>query len=557
MALNPCSLLRPIGITDTGTYSRNSIATFYSNTGYRIQAGNNTPRFAYDPITLVPQGLLLEGATTNRLLQSNSFSSASWTLSACTEADFANQGASNQWDMAQLTATATTAVHSISQVVVVPATAQRTFHVDVRAASSGNCTHAQLVLGDGTGTNAASVNVKLSDGTISRAASAIGTVTGATASVQALANSVFRVMLTATVPGTTARVSVVMLNAANAATTSVLPSIALTTTDLMYAGCAQFEDGTATSYIETYTATTTRLADSYSGVQMLSNVPENLGSYGDPSAWISGANYTAGQQVSRAVTNGIHAVYQCILAATALSTPPESDTTHWIYVSPTVRWKMFDAANETQTTNVSVNDIQLMLQPGALCDSIAFDNLDADTVRVYVQGTSYDKTIQLKTRPVSNWFQYFFEPFKFLTTAVFTGLPLVTTNVIQVVLTKSGSPPKVGTCVPALQRVIGYAEPGAQTGIIDYSAKSTDQFGSTVVTKRAYSKRMTLAVVIDNSDLDAVQDLLAKYRSTPVVWLGAAGAFTSLVVYGYYKSFDNVIAYPTQSRCNIEIEGLT
>jgi hypothetical protein len=37
----------------------------------------------------------------------------------------------------------------------------------------------------------------------------------------------------------------------------------------------------------------------------------------------------------------------------------------------------------------------------------------------------------------------------------------------------------------------------------------------------------------------------------------AAEDFSSLIVYGFYKSFDIVIPGPTVSNCSLEIEGLT
>lgn len=553
MALNPFSLLRPIAVTDTGTFSRTATATYYDKNGYRATAAANVPRFTYDPITKVPQGGLLEAAATNRVLQSNTFTNASWTKNSCTVVDNASLGADNTTSMGSITASAGTA-HYVTQSVVVSGTGARSVSLDFKNAGTGTCTHMQIFLDDGAGANGTSVIVRLADGVVTRAAVNGGNTTGATASVRALQNGVFRVTLSGTIVGTTVRGLAMMLDTANAAAGNLsVPSIAFTTSDLLYISAFQIEDGTtSTSYIPTTTVAVTRDAD-VNTAMMLSSVAEVAGT-SDPAAWAAGTAYTLGQQASRIVAGGIHKVYQRLIAGTT-ATAPESDAVNWVYVSPTNRWKAFDAANETQTANT--DDIQMVIQPGVLCDSIAFDNLDADTIRVFVQGTTFDQTIQLKTRSVANWFQYFFEPFKFKKSAVFTGIPLVTTNVIHVIIRKAALTAKVGTCIPTLQRTIGYAEPGAQIGIIDYSTKSTDQFGSTTVVQRSFSKRMTMGVMCDNADVDAIEELLALYRATPVVWVGAGNAFTSMVVYGYYKSFDIDIVYPTQSRCNIEIEGLT
>jgi len=36
-----------------------------------------------------------------------------------------------------------------------------------------------------------------------------------------------------------------------------------------------------------------------------------------------------------------------------------------------------------------------------------------------------------------------------------------------------------------------------------------------------------------------------------------AEGFASMIVYGFYKSFEITIPYPTASSCSLEIEGLT
>lgn len=271
----------------------------------------------------------------------------------------------------------------------------------------------------------------------------------------------------------------------------------------------------------------------------------------DPAAWAAATAYVAGDRAHRTTT---HKIYQRVISGTT-ATIPESDTTNWVEVGPTNRWKMFDRANESQTTKA--DSIVVVLTPGVLADSLAFENLDADTVRVEIAGTSYDETVTLKTRVVTNWYEYFFEPFTYKTAVVFSGLPLLTTNVITITITKTGGTAKCGSCVLGLSKRIGGTQYGASAGIIDYSRKSTDAFGNTTVVERAYSKRINVSLWLPNAKVDEILRLLADYRATPVVWVGAGNLYGALIVYGYYRSFDIVIAYPNFSKCNLEIEGLT
>lgn len=64
----------PSGVTFTRTTGGHHIGS----TGYYTYVGNNTPRFEYDPITLVPKGLLIEKSSTNSFLYSHDFSNVVW-----------------------------------------------------------------------------------------------------------------------------------------------------------------------------------------------------------------------------------------------------------------------------------------------------------------------------------------------------------------------------------------------------------------------------------------------------------------------------------------------
>ena len=106
---------------------------------------------------------------------------------------------------------------------------------------------------------------------------------------------------------------------------------------------------------------------------------------------------------------------------------------------------------------------------------------------------------------------------------------------------------------------LGKTEYGASAGIIDYSIKQTDEFGTTTFVKRAFSKRLNASFNIENSNLNRVQSYLYTLRATPAVWIasGEARFEETLIVYGFYKDFSTEISYPTFSKCNIEIESLT
>ena len=60
------------------TFTRASTGTYFNSAGVMQTAAVDAPRFDYDPVTLQPKGLLIEGARTNLLLWSSAFDNAVW-----------------------------------------------------------------------------------------------------------------------------------------------------------------------------------------------------------------------------------------------------------------------------------------------------------------------------------------------------------------------------------------------------------------------------------------------------------------------------------------------
>jgi hypothetical protein len=284
-----------------------------------------------------------------------------------------------------------------------------------------------------------------------------------------------------------------------------------------------------------------------------SNVAETAGT-SDPAAWASGTNYTAGQQVSRIGANQ-HQIWQALTNMTPSTVAPESDGSdppNWAYVGPTNRWKMFDAVNETQTTKSG--SIQVVVTPGQVADAVGMDNLAALNASVAV-ASGYNRSKSLRSRICRSWYDFFFAPFLYRRSALFVDLPPLSGNVITITVDGGAGTAKAGTVVIGRKKSIGMVEAGAAAGIIDYSKRTTDDFGNTTITKRAYSKRMTLQVLINNNQIDDLEQFLADYRATALYW-SIAGKRDAFSFMGSYKSFEIAVSYPDNSIVNLEVESL-
>ena len=253
-------------------------------------------------------------------------------------------------------------------------------------------------------------------------------------------------------------------------------------------------------------------------------------------------------------------IYQSLQAANTGHTPSTSPI-WWVDAGPCNKWAMFDQQISTATT--ATNTLTVTLATGII-DSFAVINAMATSGRLVVRDGPdgdilFDKTISLSGDVPTDWYQYFFfDPLTPSTQAIFQNLPPYASAHATLILTGGGDV-SVGAVVFGLSSRIGDAQYGASAGIVDYSRKDTDAFGVTTFVKRAFSKRMTVSLVLDNSQLNRVQRLLYGLRATPCVWIGADDARydEALTVYGFYKDFSATIAYSQQSLYSLEIEGLS
>jgi hypothetical protein len=272
-------------------------------------------------------------------------------------------------------------------------------------------------------------------------------------------------------------------------------------------------------------------------------------------AWVSGTAYTVGQQRIRTST---HRVYQCVNNVTS-TTPPESDTTNWADMGPTLKWAMFDGAVNTQSSLVS--PLTVVIVPGQAVNSLALMELVGTSVAVTVKtapgGTVvYSKTVSLDGTTIIDWYAYFFEPSAQLDTLVLTDIPPYPGCEITVSITGTGTV-KCGVLAIGTYYDLGGLQYGATASIIDYSTKTTDVYGTTKITKRAYSKRMDCKVMMLNAALNRLYKLLATLRSTPVIWIGTdSDTYSPFVVFGWYRDFSIVVNYPTTSLCSLQVEGM-
>jgi len=251
-------------------------------------------------------------------------------------------------------------------------------------------------------------------------------------------------------------------------------------------------------------------------------------------------------------------------AANYPATDLERDTpVWWAEVSPTNRWKAFDLKVGTQVSQAAL--ISFSLKPG-MAEGIAFLNLDASSITMTVtdpvEGEVYNKTVDLvmtDSRGISliyDWYSYFFGTAPKTIDIVKLDLPPYPSATIAIAISNPGLTAKVGGIAVGMLNDLGDTGYGTALSIHDYSSKTADSDGNFSITEKAFAKRMTVPLELDNVDRDEIIRALAQYRATPLVWVNSED-YASEIIFGFYKRFSVVVRYLAYSTCEIEIEGLT
>lgn len=252
-------------------------------------------------------------------------------------------------------------------------------------------------------------------------------------------------------------------------------------------------------------------------------------------------------------------VSQNVASTTITGCAPVTNETYWSRVDSTNRWRMHDSSSASQTTNVT--SIVNVYAVTGYTNAVLFGNIDCSSIRVVmnddIDGDVYDETVSgVSPSGIQDWYAYFTEPIVRKTDILFNDLPLyANTNITVTISGGTGNTVYCGLCYIGNMLNVGGTQYGMTLGITDYSVKSQDDWGNYSITERAYSRRMTALVRVENDYVGALHSLLSKYRALPVVYIGS-DSYEPSYVFGFYKDFNIEIPHPAYSLCSIEIEGL-
>jgi hypothetical protein len=289
---------------------------------------------------------------------------------------------------------------------------------------------------------------------------------------------------------------------------------------------------------------------------------------------VSGNELTIGVQTNAYVyttitTTGESAYRLSITAKKGTSTDARyaiRDVTNSIWID---RGSYFDKINSSDFTEVNIE----FFAPAGCTEVRVYphrgDDINDFSGTLYINEVSakelevvYDETIDLiSTENVIDGYTYCFSPILTSSETFLIDLPPYATARIHIDIDVYEEYESVscGEIVLGRLREFGATQDGAGFEVKDFSRKTTDSFGNYSITERAFSKRISMDVLVNNALLTYLKKTLEDYRAKPVVCVPTeatdlAGPF---LTYGYYRTAKTVVPYPNHSILTIEWEGLT
>lgn len=243
--------------------------------------------------------------------------------------------------------------------------------------------------------------------------------------------------------------------------------------------------------------------------------------------------------------------------------PPVDDTTNWVELGYAESWMMFDDYTSSQTVQSSAITVEI---DSSKCNSLVVYNVVASSMTVVVEDQSTSPATELLNETYSfyqpttsaSYWDYFYAdidryssmrvtlPMAFNTTTTVTFTPLADRDV------------KVGHMQVGRSKFLGNSQYGLTAQIKSWSRKDENSFGEVYLKQGKRAKKLEIDLLIDKGEFDDVFQTLEALDSIPVGFdmNNDTTAYTTLVIYGFYIDFQNIISDAAHEECSLQIQEL-
>ncbi len=274
--------------------------------------------------------------------------------------------------------------------------------------------------------------------------------------------------------------------------------------------------------------------------------------------YAAGTTYAANDIVEQAST---YLLFKSVVGSNLGN--PLTDTTKWVAAGISNYWAMFYTLSNAQSEVGS--PFVLTLTPGVRINSLGIVGVEANSIAIDITSSAvnvYSETINLDTREVLDWYDYFFEPFSTLSRIVRFELPPYVNGVLTVTLSSTQGLIKSGTIIIGAALNLGEAQLTAENDALNFSTITRNFEGDiNTLTQRRSVPKTNQITFFNKTLLNKIRNAREVLNAVPTIWSGLDDSetndyFESFLLCGIYKRFSINADNPDHATASLEIEEI-
>lgn len=284
----------------------------------------------------------------------------------------------------------------------------------------------------------------------------------------------------------------------------------------------------------------------------------------DYSAYNAATTYALG---AYCISTTTHRVYQSLIGGNFNHDPTDinnrvtnlENIIYWLDYGPTNKWAALDGKVSTQT--IGTSPLTIVISPGFF-NCLYLGGLEADTLTVTVRDNTAGNivyasgTINLEQSTPTDYYDYFFSPFKPKTKYLISGIEAYYLAEMTIVLTKVTGSVKCGLCATGDLSNLGTTLNGATATPKTYSYIDIDKFGNNTIIKRKAATDMSLTAFLDTTEATSVLQRVQAVLDVPCVWVASECVnYSSLTIFGL-GSANLTYVDSSKSELSLTVQGL-
>ena len=263
----------------------------------------------------------------------------------------------------------------------------------------------------------------------------------------------------------------------------------------------------------------------------------------DELEWSSSTSYVVDNKVMVAAE---HKIFICRVNNTNKSPlvaeniyDADAETGYWTLYSSTNKWKMFD--DKVKSKSYSTDPIIMTFTAKRNYDSLSFLEIYANLLNVIITNNNGDivfsTTSNLNdTYGVVGYYDWFFTPPIKKFSVSYNDIKGKTGDTIYIQIDNSVDDIYLGRIVFGLSRFIGVSEQGLQLGFENYSEKTQDYLGHSVISEGIIFDNIDVELKIDGGRENFVKKIFTQNLNKPSLFI-ADKNLEHTILFGYVKSF--------------------